>query len=133
MADDRIARTDAEWRSLLTPEQYHVAREHGTEPAFTGAYWNTKLPGRYLCVGCGQALFDAAAKYDSGTGWPSFWQPVDAGRLALSEDTSHGMRRVEVSCARCGSHLGHLFPDGPRPTGQRYCVNSASLRLEPQP
>jgi peptide-methionine (R)-S-oxide reductase len=130
MADDRVTRTDAEWRSLLSPEQYRVAREHGTEPAFTGAYWNTKTPGQYLCVGCGEALFDAGAKYDSGTGWPSFWQPIDPARLALVEDTSHGMRRVEVACARCGSHLGHVFPDGPRPTGERYCMNSASLKLD---
>ena len=130
MAADRLTRSEAEWRSRLTPEQYHVAREHGTEPAFTGAYWNTKTPGQYLCVGCGQALFDAAAKYDSGTGWPSFWQALAPGRLELTEDTRYGMRRVEVACARCGSHLGHLFEDGPRPTGQRYCMNSASLRLQ---
>lgn len=129
---DPIHKTEQEWQAELTPEQYRVARQKGTEPAFTGVYWNTKTPGQYLCVGCGAALFDADTKFDSGTGWPSFWAPLEAGRLHLSEDRSHGMTRVEVSCARCGSHLGHLFDDGPRPTGQRFCMNSASLKLEPR-
>jgi len=129
---DPIRKTEQEWQAELTPEQYRVARQKGTEPAFTGAYWNTKTPGRYLCVACGAALFDSATKFDSGTGWPSFWAPLEAGRVQLSEDRSHGMTRVEVSCARCGSHLGHLFDDGPRPTGQRFCMNSASLKLDPK-
>jgi len=129
---EKIKKTEAEWRAQLSPEQYHVAREHGTEPAFTGAYWNAKTPGEYLCIGCGQALFSSEAKYESGTGWPSFWQPLAADRVQLTEDTGHGMRRTEVACARCGSHLGHVFPDGPRPTGQRYCMNSASLKLAPK-
>ncbi|MGH9393214.1 MAG: peptide-methionine (R)-S-oxide reductase MsrB, partial [Terriglobales bacterium] len=116
-----IHKSEAEWRIQLSPEQYHVAREKGTEAAFTGLYWNAKAPGRYLCIGCGEALFDSDAKYESGTGWPSFWSPIAAGSLHLNEDVSHGMRRTEVTCVRCGSHLGHLFSDGPKPTGQRYC------------
>lgn len=129
---EKVVKTEAEWRAALTPEQYRIAREQGTEIAFTGAYWNTKTPGTFLCVGCGEALFDTEAKYDSGTGWPSFWKPIEASRLELRQDESHGMRRTEVVCGRCGSHLGHLFADGPRPTGQRYCLNSASLRHQPR-
>ncbi|MGB5733223.1 MAG: peptide-methionine (R)-S-oxide reductase MsrB [Thiohalocapsa sp.] len=128
---DKIEKTDPEWREQLTPEQYRVCREHGTEPAFTGAYHDAKTPGRYLCVGCGEELFSSEHKYDSGSGWPSFWQPADVEAVGVTQDNSHGMMRVEVHCSRCGSHLGHVFPDGPHPTGQRYCINSVSLRLDP--
>ena len=126
-----IPTTDEEWRRKLTPEQYRVAREGGTERAFTGVTWDTKTPGTYRCVGCGIELFRSDEKYDSGTGWPSFWQPVEADRIEEVEDRSLGMRRVEARCATCHSHLGHVFDDGPRPTGLRYCMNSASLDLEP--
>lgn len=128
---DSLPETDADWRARLTPEQYRICRQKGTEPAFTGAYWDEKTPGVYRCAGCGEVLFDSSTKYDSGSGWPSFWQPAREGVVATELDTSHGMRRIEVHCARCGSHLGHVFPDGPRPTGLRYCINSASLTLEP--
>jgi peptide-methionine (R)-S-oxide reductase len=127
---DKVVKTDAEWRDALTPEQYRIARERGTEPAFTGAYWKTKTPGQYLCVACGEHLFDAATKFDSGTGWPSFYAPIAPEKIEERRDSSHGMTRTEVVCARCGSHLGHLFEDGPRPTGLRYCLNSGALKLE---
>ena len=124
-------RTDEEWRELLTPEQYQVLREKGTEQAFTGQYWDLKEAGRYDCAGCGQPLFDAATKFDSGSGWPSFYQPMQSESVDTETDQSHGMVRTEVLCSRCGGHLGHRFPDGPEPTGQRYCINSVSLKFEP--
>ncbi len=126
----KIVRTDEEWRNMLDPVQYRILRQHGTEPAFSGRYWDTKAPGVYLCAGCGQELFDAKTKYDSGTGWPSFWTPIDSDRVETETDRSYGMTRIEAHCSRCGSHLGHVFPDGPQPSGQRYCMNSASLKLE---
>lgn len=127
---EKIERSDAEWHALLTPEQYHVLRQKGTEQAFTGALTQNHETGAYMCAGCGSVLFGSDAKFESGCGWPSFYLPADSKMVVEHEDRSFGMRRVEVTCARCGGHLGHVFPDGPKPTGLRYCINSASLTFE---
>jgi len=129
---EKIKKTEEEWRRELTPQQYHVLREKGTERAFTGEYTSTHTPGTYLCAGCGQELFGSDAKFDSHCGWPSYSEPLKNDAIDEHEDLSFGMRRVEVTCSRCGGHLGHVFPDGPRPTGLRYCINSASIKLEPK-
>ena len=125
-----VEKTEAQWRESLTPEQFQVCRAHGTERAFSGRYWDCKEPGIYRCVCCGEPLFDAQTKFDSGTGWPSFWKPIEGAAVGESVDSSLMMRRTEVHCAKCKSHLGHVFEDGPKPGGLRYCINSASLKLD---
>jgi peptide-methionine (R)-S-oxide reductase len=129
---DRIRKSESEWQGQLSPEQFEVCRRKGTEAAFSGQYHASKQDGVYVCVCCESELFDAAQKYESGSGWPSFWQPVEDGRVRIEEDVSLGMVRIEVLCARCDAHLGHVFPDGPQPTGQRYCMNSVALDLRPR-
>ena len=128
---EKVVKSDAEWQAQLTPQQYDVTRRHGTERAFTGPHWDNKAPGLYSCVCCGAPLFDAGTKYESGTGWPSFYAPVSSTAVEEHTDSSFFMRRTEVRCAACDAHLGHVFPDGPRPTGQRYCMNGQALDFKP--
>jgi peptide-methionine (R)-S-oxide reductase len=129
---EKLHKSEDEWRRELTPEQYHILREKGTERAFTGEYAHSKEKGVYRCAACGEELFSSDTKYDSGSGWPSFYEPAAPERVDNHEDSAYGMRRVEVTCSHCGSHLGHVFEDGPQPTGLRYCINSASMKLEPK-
>ncbi len=131
MTDRNVTRTEAEWRALLSPFDFHVLREAGTERAFSGEYWRTKTPGTYLCKGCQTPLFRSETKFSSGCGWPSFYDDLGNGVVERRVDNTHGMRRVEIVCSNCGGHLGHVFPDGPKPTGERHCVNSASVVLKP--
>lgn len=133
MSKKKVERTDAEWREMLSPIQYAVLRQAGTERAFTGILYGEKRPGKYFCAGCDTFLFTSDGKYDSGCGWPSFFEPCDEDKIVYRDDLSHGMKRTEILCACCDGHLGHVFPDGPPPTGTRYCVNSASLRFEEDP